>query len=52
MANGEIQIDKGIFRVTKWTIEPGGEILMHVHEYDYVVAPLVSSIPWRIRVWP
>ena len=43
MANGEIQIDNGIFRVTKWMIEPGGEIPMHVHEYDYVVVPLVDD---------
>lgn len=34
MASGEIQIDNGIFRVTKWLIQPGGEIPMHVHEYD------------------
>ena len=43
MASGEIQIDNGIFRVTKWMIEPGGEIPMHVHEYDYVVVPLVDD---------
>ena len=43
MASGEIQIDNGIFRVTKWVIEPGGEIPMHVHEYDYVVVPLVDD---------
>ena len=44
MASGEIQIDNGIFRVTKWLIEPGGEIPMHVHEYDYVVVvPLVDD---------
>ena len=43
MASGEIQIDNGIFRVTKWMIEPGGEIPMHLHEYDYVVVPLVDD---------
>jgi len=43
VASGEIQIDNGIFRVTKWTIEPGGQIPMHMHEYDYVVVPLVSD---------
>jgi len=43
VASGEIQIDNGIFRVTKWMIEPGGEIPMHVHEYDYVVVPLVDD---------
>ena len=43
MARGEIQLANGIFRVTKWMIEPGGEIPMHVHEYDYVVVPLVDD---------
>ena len=43
MSCGEIQIDNGIFRVTKWMIEPGGEIPMHVHQYDYVVVPLVDD---------
>ena len=43
MASSEIQIDNGIFRVTKWMIEPGGEIPMHLHEYDYVVVPLVDD---------
>ena len=46
MANGEIQIDNGIFRVTTWMIEPGGEIPMHVHLYDYVVVPLVDDTPF------
>ena len=43
MASGEIQIDNGIFRVTKWMIEPGGKIPMHLHLYDYVVVPLVDD---------
>ena len=43
LTSGEIQIDNGIFRVTKWVIEPGGEIPMHVHKYDYVVVPLVDD---------
>ena len=43
MATGETQIDNGIFRATKWTIEPGDAIPMHVHEYEYVVVPLVSE---------
>ena len=43
MANGEIQIDNGIFRATKWMIEPGGEIPMYVYEYDYVVVSLVDD---------
>jgi mannose-6-phosphate isomerase-like protein (cupin superfamily) len=43
MATGETQIDNGIFRVTKWTIEPGDAIPMHVHEFEYVVVPLVND---------
>lgn len=43
MAQGEIQIENDVFRVTKWTIEPGGAIPMHVHEVDYVVVPLVTA---------
>lgn len=43
MAHGDIQLENDNFRVTKWTVEPGGAIPMHVHEYDYVVVPLVSE---------
>jgi hypothetical protein len=44
MATGEVQTDNGVFRVTKWTIEPHDAIPMHVHEYDYVVVPLVDDV--------
>jgi hypothetical protein len=43
MATGETQIDNGVFRVTKWIIEPNDAIPMHVHEYEYVVVPLVND---------
>ena len=43
MAHSELQLDNGIFRVTRWFIEPQGAIPMHVHEFDYVVVPLVSA---------
>ncbi len=43
MASSETQLDNGIFRATKWTIEPGDAIPMHVHEYEYVVVPLVTE---------
>lgn len=43
MATGETQIDNGIFRTTKWTIEPNDAIPMHVHEFEYVVVPLVND---------
>lgn len=42
-SNGEIQLENDHFRVTKWTIEAGGAIPMHRHEYEYVVVPLVSD---------
>ncbi|ULN50046.1 cupin [Mycolicibacterium goodii] len=42
-SHGELQQDDGRFRVTRWTIEPGGAIPMHRHEHDYVVVPLVNA---------
>lgn len=42
-SRGDIQIENEHFRVTKWTIEPGGAIPMHRHEYEYVVVPLVTD---------
>jgi hypothetical protein len=44
MATGEVQIDNGVFRVTKWTIEPHDAIPMHVHHFEYVVVPLVNDV--------
>ena len=43
MATGGTQIDNGVFRVTKWTIERGDAIPMHVHDFEYVVVPLVND---------
>lgn len=40
---GEVQLENDDFRVTKWTIEPGGAIPMHRHDYEYVVIPLVTA---------
>ncbi|GAA1600174.1 cupin domain-containing protein [Leucobacter chromiireducens] len=42
-SHGEVQLENEHFRVTKWTIEPGGVIPMHRHEYEYVVIPLVTD---------
>ena len=42
-STGEVQLDNGIFRVTRWTIEPGGVIPMHRHEHEYVVIPMVTD---------
>ena len=42
-SHAEQQLENDVFRVTKWTIEPGGSIPMHRHEYEYVVIPLVTA---------
>lgn len=42
-SHSNIQIDNEHFRVTQWTIEPGGSIPMHRHEHEYVVVPLVNA---------
>jgi quercetin dioxygenase-like cupin family protein len=41
--SADVQIDNGIFKVTKWSIDPGEEIPMHTHEYEYVVVPVVDE---------
>src|SRR5699024_10707547 len=43
VSTGEVQLDNGIFRVTRWTIEPDGVIPMHRHDYEYVVVPMVTE---------
>ncbi|MCA0379158.1 MAG: cupin [Actinobacteria bacterium] len=42
-SHAELQLENDVFRVTKWTIEPGGHIPMHRHEYEYVVIPMVTD---------
>ncbi|WP_454791659.1 cupin domain-containing protein [Mycolicibacterium lutetiense] len=42
-SHGEIQLENDGFRVTRWTINPGGAIPMHRHDYEYVVVPLVTD---------
>lgn len=42
-SHAEQQLENDVFRVTKWTIEPGGAIPMHRHDYEYVVIPLVTD---------
>ena len=39
----EVQLENEHFRVTRWTIEPGGIIPMHRHDVEYVVIPLVTE---------
>ena len=43
-AEGQIQIDDGRVRVTKWSFAPGAETGWHRHEYDYVVVPLTDGV--------
>ena len=42
-SHGDVQLENDLFRVTKWTIDPGGAIPMHRHDYEYVVVPLVTD---------
>lgn len=42
-SHGDVQIENERFRVTEWTIEPGGAIPMHRHDFDYVVVPMVTG---------
>ncbi|PRI12337.1 cupin domain-containing protein [Leucobacter massiliensis] len=42
-AHAERQLENEFFRVTRWTIEPGGHIPMHRHDSEYVVVPLVTG---------
>lgn len=42
-SHGEVQLENDWFRVTRWTIDPGGAIPMHRHEHEYVVVPLVTD---------
>lgn len=42
-SHGDVQLENDRFRVTRWTIEPGGAIPMHRHEHDYVVVPLMTG---------
>lgn len=40
---GEIQLENEHFRVTRWTIDPGGHIPMHEHLFEYVVVPMTGG---------
>lgn len=42
-STGEVQLDNGLFRVTRWTIAPDGVIPMHKHEHEYDVVPMVTD---------
>ena len=42
-SHGEVQLENEFFRVTRWTIDPGGAIPMHRHDHEYVVVPMVTD---------
>ena len=39
-----VQTDNDRVRVTLWSFEKGEETGFHVHEYDYVVVPIIRSL--------
>ena len=43
MAKANIMIDNDRTRVTEWSFEVGDETGKHVHEYDYVVVPMLDG---------
>ena len=47
-SQAQLQADDGRFRVTQWTIAPGGAIPMHRHEFDYVVVPVVDGTMYAV----
>ena len=38
------QIDNDRTRVTEWRFAPGAETGVHIHEYDYVVVPMLDGV--------
>jgi quercetin dioxygenase-like cupin family protein len=43
MAKANIMIDNDRTRVTEWSFEIGDETGKHIHEYDYVVVPMLDG---------
>lgn len=46
-SHSQVQLENDHFRVTRWTIEPGGSIPMHRHAFEYVVVP-VSTVTMHV----
>lgn len=42
-SHSTVQLENEHFRVTEWTIDPGGVIPMHRHDFEYVVVPMVTD---------
>ena len=43
MAKSKTMIDDEKTRVTMWSFEVGDETGQHVHEYDYVIVPMLDG---------
>ena len=43
MSISEIMIDNKVTRVTKWSFLPGEDTGQHIHEYDYIVVPMLDG---------
>ena len=43
MAKANVMIDNQKTRVTEWSFEVGDETGQHIHEFDYVVVPLLDG---------
>ena len=43
MARSNVMIDNDKTRVTEWFFEVGDETGQHIHEYDYVVVPMLDG---------
>lgn len=46
-ATSVVHVNNARTRVTEWRFGPGAETGAHVHEYDYVIVPIV---PGRMRL--
>ena len=44
LATPTTQIDNNRTRVTEWRFAPGAETGVHIHEYDYVVVPMLDGV--------
>ncbi|MEM8753807.1 MAG: cupin domain-containing protein [Pseudomonadota bacterium] len=42
-ATPEVMVDNGRVRVTRWSFAAGAATGWHVHEFDYVITPVVGS---------
>ena len=42
-AVADLQVDNERVRVTRWTFAPGAATGWHVHEFPYVITPVVGS---------